>query len=69
MLKKFCFSTPKFTSKLTYNTKLHFFLRKNEKVQHLHLLSKTSLQYLFRTVLVLSLAHTKKRTGDLKKVI
>ena len=31
MLNKFCFSTPKITSKLTYNTKLYFFLRKNKK--------------------------------------
>ena len=60
MLKNY-FSTPKITLKLTYNTKLYFFLRKNEKVQHLHILSKTILHYLFRTVLVLGLAHTKNK--------
>ena len=31
MLKKFNFSTPKMTSKLTYNTKMYFFLRKKLK--------------------------------------
>ena len=69
MLKKFSFSTPKMTSKLTYNTKLYFFLRKTKKVQHLHLLSLTSLHYLFRTDLVLGLAHTKKDSVDFKKLI
>ena len=61
MLKFFCFSTPKRTSKLTYNTKLCFFLRKNKKKFNIHTSYLELHCITFSEQFFLGIGHTKKK--------